>query len=119
MNHVGDSATDYDADTKSRVWCETVVTKNLIWKPWFRGHFDYLVNNANLGAIAQNEQWHLNFHCLLRVLVTTVSRQALEKQGDNIKPRNYNSLKTVPVLRSDLYAANISRMHLFLTNQMI
>ena len=28
------------------------------------GNFDPFVNNANLGAIAQNEQWHLNFHCL-------------------------------------------------------
>ena len=48
----------------SRAWRETVVTKNLFLKPWFRGNFDPFVNNANLGAFAQNEQWHLNFHCL-------------------------------------------------------
>ena len=43
-----------------------VVTKNLFWKLWFRGNFDPFVSNANVGAIAQNEQWHLNFHCLSR-----------------------------------------------------
>ena len=50
----------------SRAWCEMVVTKNLFLKPWFRGNVDPFVNNANLGVIAQNEQWHLNFHCLPR-----------------------------------------------------
>ena len=32
-----------------------VVTKTLFWKPWFRGIVDPFVNNANVGAIAQNE----------------------------------------------------------------
>ena len=41
---------------KSRAWCELVVTKNLFWKPLFRGNFDPFVNNANLGAIAHSEQ---------------------------------------------------------------
>ena len=48
----------------SRAWRETVVTKNLFWKPWLSGNFDPFVHNATLDAIAQNEQWHLNFHCL-------------------------------------------------------
>ena len=38
----------------SRAWRETVVNENLFLKPWFRGNFDPFVNNANLGAIAQN-----------------------------------------------------------------
>ena len=33
------------------------------------GNFDHFVNNANLGAIAQNEQWHLNFHYLQRKMI--------------------------------------------------
>ena len=37
-------------------WCETVVTKNLFCKPWFRGNFDRYINNVIVGAIAQNEQ---------------------------------------------------------------
>ena len=37
--------------TISRAWHETVVTKDLIRKPWFRGNFDPFVNNANLGAL--------------------------------------------------------------------
>ena len=53
----------------TRAWRESVVTKNLFWKPWFRGNFDPFVNNANLGAIAPNEQWHLNFHCLPRKII--------------------------------------------------
>ena len=47
-----------------RAWRETVVTKNLFW-----GNFDPFVNNAHLGAIAQNEQWHLNVHCLQRKMI--------------------------------------------------
>ena len=27
------------------------------------------VNNANLGAIAQTEQWHLDLHCLPRKII--------------------------------------------------
>ena len=52
-----------------RAWRETVVTSNLFWKPCFRGNFDPFVNNGNLGAIAQNEQWHLNFNCLPRKMI--------------------------------------------------
>ena len=53
-----------DIEGISRVQCNTVVTENYELKPLFRGKFDPFVNNGHLGAIARDEQWHLNVHCL-------------------------------------------------------
>ena len=50
-------------------WAQDYSNSNIFLKPLFRGNLDPFVNNANLGAIAHTEQWHLNFHCLQKEML--------------------------------------------------
>ena len=98
---------------KSRAWRETVRTiKNLFWKPWFRGNFDPFVNNANLGAIAQNEQWHLHFHCLPRKLFNAYKRLYGEEINLGKKNTNFSYNRFTPSPRNAIYFHVVTQLYL-------